>query len=56
MRGLGWSYLRNGELVLRKKREPAVESTPEPVPVPEPEIDEAYEPEAEEQEESASDG
>ena len=56
MLGLGWSYLRNGELVLRKKREPAAESAPEVVPALEPEIDESDEPEVEEQEESASDG
>jgi archaellum component FlaC len=56
MLGLGWSYLRNGELVLRKKREPAGESAPEDVTMLEPEISESDELEAGEQGESASDG
>jgi archaellum component FlaC len=36
MLGLGWSYLRNGELVLRKKREPAEKEAPEETPAEQP--------------------
>jgi archaellum component FlaC len=55
MLGLGWSYLRRGELVLRKKREPADIEAPEVSLIPEPEIDQLEMPQESTEEDADAD-